>query len=169
MSNKIIDLSYVKKEQKQFLEHLESINNIKYQDAEFNVLYWIILALQSELSEVLNASKIHKIWSKEEVNREHLVEELADLMAHIGNLSNMINENLVLTVEEIQVTAVETTFNRLAYWITTLKWNKRHARNTLKSYMLPGFIELVYSFGFDMDELEVAYKEKMKKNYERFA
>jgi hypothetical protein len=39
MNNKIIDLTYVKNEQKSFLEHLKRVKGINYQEAEFNVPY----------------------------------------------------------------------------------------------------------------------------------
>ena len=167
MNNKVIDLTYVKKEQKDFLEHLKNIKGIDYQDATYNVPYWLIMALQSELGEVLNASLVHKWWIDEEVDREHLIEECADFLAHIGNLAIFLDVDLTLELE-IQVTAVETTFNKIAYWITTLNWNKRHAKYTLTNRLLPLFLELIYSLGFNIDELEMAYKSKMENNYKRF-
>ena len=75
----------------------------------------------------------------------------------------MIFENL-----EIQTTAPEITFNKLAYRITTLSGSKNQARNQLINYLVPLFLELVYSLGFNIEQLEYAYKHKMKNNYERF-
>lgn len=167
MSNKIKDLTYVKKQQNDFLEHLKSIEGINYQVEDFNVPYWLILALQSELSEVLNESLTHKFWTNKKVDREKLVEELADFMAHMGNLANFLEIDMLLNTEEVQVTAIEVTFNRLAYQITTLHLSKKHSRRTFK-IMLMLFGELVYSLGFSFSELEVAYKAKMEKNYEKF-
>ena len=129
---------------------------------------WLILAIHSEVGEVLNASKVHKIWDKSEIDRNHLLEELADLLSHIANLANFLEVDLVLDIQEVQITAVETTFNRLFYRTTTLDWNKRQARYTLTRYILPLFVELLYSFGFSLDDLEEAYKAKLKINYERF-
>ncbi|HSQ89519.1 dUTP diphosphatase [Romboutsia sp.] len=170
MNNKVIDITYVKKEQKDFLEHLKSVKGIKCQDATYNVPYWLILALQSELAEILQASLVHKWWTNEEVDRKHLIEECADFLAHIGNLAIFLDldADLIIELEEIQATAVETTFNKIAYWITTLNWNKRHAKNTLTNRLLPLFLELIYSLGFNIDELEMAYKTKMETNYKRF-
>lgn len=168
MNNKVIDLTYIKNEQKNFLEHLKSAKGINYQDATYNVPYWLILALQSELGEILNASCTHKWWTNAEVDRVHLIEECADFLAHMGNLAIFLDVDLILELEEMQLTAPEITFNKIAYWITTLNWNKRHAKHTLTNRLLPLFLELIYSLGFNIDELEMAYKTKMEKNYERF-
>lgn len=168
MKNKIIDFTYANKEQKNFLEHLESSKGIKYPNETLNVPMWLILALHSELSEVLNASKLHKFWDKSEINREHLIEELGDFLSHMANLANFLEVDLVTEIPEIQVTAPEVVFNQLAYRITTLNWNKRHARNALLNQIVPLFVELVHSFNFTLDELEEAYKRKMQHNYTRF-
>lgn len=46
--SKIIDLNYIKKEQKIFLEYLKSVKGIKYQEDKFQVPMWLTLALLSE-------------------------------------------------------------------------------------------------------------------------
>ena len=159
MKNKVIDFTYANKEQKNFLEHLESSKGIKYPSETLNVPYWLILALHSELSEVLNASKLHKF---------HLIEELGDFLSHMANLANFLEVDLITEIPEIQITSPEITFNQLSYRITTLNWNKRHARNTLIKQIVPSFVELVYSFGFNLEELEAVYHKKMQHNYTRF-
>ena len=168
MKNKIVNFKYANKGQKDFLSHLESAKGVNYQYETLNVPYWLILALHSELSEVLNSSKLHKFWDKSEINREHLIENLAGFLSHMANLANFLEVDLATEIKEIQVTAPEVTFNQLAYRITTLNWNKRHARNTLINQIIPLFVELVHEFDFTLEELEAAYKTKMKKNYTRF-
>ena len=81
MKNKVIDFRYANIEQKAFLEHLEIVNDTKYPNETLNVPMWLILALHSELSEVLNASKLNKFWDKSEVNRAHLIKALSDLLS----------------------------------------------------------------------------------------
>ena len=168
MKSRVIDFTYANKEQKNFLEHLETKNGIKYPNETLNVPMWLILALHSELSEVLNASKLHKFWDKSEINREHLIEELGDFLSHMANLANFLDADLIIEIPERQVTDPEVVFNKLAYRITTLNWNKRHARNALLNQIVPLFVELVDSFNFTLDELEGAYKRKMQHNYTRF-
>lgn len=164
----IADFKYVQKEQKKFLEHLKHVEGINYQDDIFNVPMWLTLSLQSELAEILNASKVHKWWDKHPVNEEHLLEECADFLAHLGNLSNILEVELIAGIEEIQITAIESQINYLAYKITTLPWKKQFARSKLLNNLLPGFVQLVYSLGFDLDQLKEAYMKKMKINYSRF-
>ena len=168
MKNKVIDFRYANIEQKAFLEHLENVNNTKYPNETLNVPMWLILALHSELSEVLNASKLHKFWDKSEINRAHLIEELGDFLSHMGNLANFLEIDLVTEIPEIEITAAEVTFNKLAYRITTLNWSKRHARNTLLNQIIPNFVELLYSFDFSLTELKETYHKKMQHNYTRF-
>lgn len=165
----VVDFKYVQEEQKAFLKHLKHSEGISYQDNIFNVPMWLVLALQSELSEILNASKIHKWWDNQPVNREHLLEECADFLAHLGNLANILETDLVGGVEELQITAVESQINYLAYKITTLPWKKQFARSSLLNNLLPKYVELVYSLGFNLDELKEAYLSKMERNYIRFA
>lgn len=164
----IIDLGYVKKEQNKFLEHLSKVKGYNYQKDSFCVPYWLILALQSELGEILQASMVHKWWSNEKVNEDHLIEECADFLAHLCNVSNILNVDMIFENLEIQTTASEITFNKLAYRITTLSGSKHQARYQLINYLVPLFLELVYSLGFNIDQLEHAYRQKLKKNYERF-
>ncbi len=167
--NRVIDFKWIQKEQKNFLEYLGRLEGVKYQDDIFNVPMWVVLALQSELSEILNASKVHKWWDKEDVNRDHLAEECADFLSHLGNLANILEVELIASVDEVQRTCIESQINYLAYKITTLPWKKQFARNKLLNNLLPGFIQLVYSFGFNIEEIEEAYKIKMQHNYTRFS
>ena len=163
-----VDLTYVNKTQKEFLDHLESVKGINTPKNTLNIPMWLLLGLHSELSEVLNASKLHKFWNKSEINKTHLIEKLGDFLSHMGNLANFLEVDLIVEIPEIQLTAQEVIFNQLYYKITTLNWNKRHARNTLISKSLPLFVQLVYSFGFNLEDLEKVYKRKMVENYSRF-
>lgn len=125
---------------------------------------WLTLALLSELVEVLNETKIHKWWDRLPVNREKLKEELSDLLSHLGNLANELDVDLVVTVDEIQTTSIERQFIYLAYKITTLPWKKMFGKHKLDT-LIAKYVELVYSLGFDMDEIKEAYFKKMEKNY----
>lgn len=162
--SKVIDLNYVKKEQKSFLEHLKSVEGIKYQEEQFQVPMWLTLALISELMEVLNETKIHKWWDRLPVNEEKLKEELSDLLSHIGNLANELDADLIVTVDEVQTTSLERQFIYLAYKITTLPWRKMFGKHKLDT-LVTKYVELVYSLGLDMDQIEEAYFKKMENNY----
>lgn len=162
--SKVIDLNYVKKEQKSFLEYLKSVEGINYQEEQFQVPMWLTLALISELIEVLNETKIHKWWDRLPVNEEKLKEELSDLLSHIGNLANELDADLIVTVDEVQTTSLERQFIYLAYKITTLPWRKMYGKRKLDT-LVTKYVELVYSLGLDMDQIKKAYFSKMKKNY----
>ncbi|MFR3499303.1 MAG: dUTP diphosphatase [Paraclostridium bifermentans] len=162
--SKVIDLNYVKKEQKRFIEHLKSVEGINYQEDKFQVPMWLTLALISELIEVLNETKIHKWWDRLPVNEEKLKEELSDLLSHIGNLANELDADLIVTVDEVQTTSLERQFIYLAYKITTLPWKKMFGRHKLDT-LVTKYVELIYSLGLDMDQIKEAYFKKMDKNY----
>lgn len=162
--SKFIDLNYVKKEQKSFVEHLKCIEGINYQDSKFEVPMWLTLALLSELIEVLNETKIHKWWDRSPVNEERLKEELADMLSHLGNLANELDVDLIASVEETQTTSLEKQFIYIAYKITTLPWRKMFGKHKLDTLIVK-YVELVYSLGFDMEEIREAYFNKMKENY----
>ena len=168
MSN-IVDFKYVQEHQRKFLEHLKNIEGINYQEGIYNVPMWLVLALQSELSEILNETKIHKWWDKQKPNEEHLLEECSDFLAHLGNLANFLEVEMIMSIDEIQTEELEKQFNYLAYKITTLPWKKMFARNKLINCILPAFVQLVYSLGFTLEELKQAYLKKMNTNYSRFS
>ena len=162
--SKIIDLNYVKKEQDKFIEHLKSVEGINYQESKFEVPMWLTLALLSEIVEVLNETKIHKWWDRSQVNQDRLKEELADLLSHLGNLANELDIDLIASVEETQTTSLENQFIYIAYKITTLPWRKMFGKHKLDT-LITKYVELVYSLGFDMEEIREAYFNKMKENY----
>mgnify|MGYP002581126755 CR=1 FL=1 len=127
MKNKVIDFTYANKEQKNFLEHLESSKGIKHPSETLNVPMWLILALHSELSEVLNASKLHKFWDKSEVNREHLIEELGDFLSHMANLANFLEVDLI-TIYEIKWNKSRNDFNVIERDLVTNEFKKLYGK-----------------------------------------
>ena len=161
MENIVIDFTYANKGQKVALEHFKSDNSINIQNETLNVPMGLILALQSGLSKVLIESKLDMFWSKSEVDNKLLIQSLAGFLANMGDLANFLEVDLIAEVQEIQLTAPEVIFNQIAYRITTLNWNKRHARNTLVNQMIPLLLELTQSFKFTVEELEETYKARM--------
>ena len=160
MENIVIDFTYANKGQKEALEQFKSNNSTNIQDEMLNVPMGLILALQSGLSKVLIESKLDMFWDKSEVDNKLLIKSLADFLANMGDLANFLEVDLITEVQEIQLTAPEVIFNQMAYRITTLNWNKRHARNTLVNQMIPLLVELAQSFKFSIEELEKTYKAR---------
>ena len=64
----------------------------------------------------------------------------------------------------MQITAPEVIVVSLNDKINRLTWKKRVARYTLTDKILPLFVELIYSLGFDLNDLKEAYHKKMDKN-----
>ena len=164
MNNKVIDFTYVLEKQKTFSKLLEDKKGIKQPSDIYNVPYSFILGLNSELYEIVNAAKMHKSYTKEKIDREHVIEECADLLSWIGNTANFLEIKLIAEVQEMQITAPEVIVVSLNDKINRLTWNKRTARYTLTGKILPLFTELIYSLGFDLNELKEAYHKKMDKN-----
>lgn len=73
----IINFKYVQEMQNSFCKHLENNKGINYQRESFNVPMWLILAIHSELGEVLNASKVHKVWNKSEIDKNHFIRRIS--------------------------------------------------------------------------------------------
>lgn len=102
MNNKVIDFTYALEKQKTFSKLLEDKKGIKQPSDIYNVPYSFILGLNSELYEIVNAAKMHKSYSKEKIDRDHVIEECADLLSWIGNTANFLEVKLITEVQEIQ-------------------------------------------------------------------
>ena len=161
MKNIVIDLTYANKGQEEALDRFKGNNSTNIQDEMLNVPMGLILALQSGLSKVLIESKLDMFWDKSEADNKLLIKSLADFLGNMGDLANFLEVDLITEVQEIQLTPPEIIFNQMAYRITTLNWNKRHARNTLVNQMIPLLVELTQSFKFSIEELEKTYKARM--------
>ena len=162
----VIDLNYVKKEQDKFSKYLESTKGINTQTNTLKVSEGQILALASELYEVINESKIHKEYDKD-VDRERVIEELSDCLSMIGNIANSLNMDLIVETEITQIENIEKQFIGLNYDILRLNKVSKilFARRKLEELIVPQFINIVYSLGFNLDELKEAYFKKMEENY----
>ncbi|MCE9676582.1 dUTP diphosphatase [Paraclostridium bifermentans] len=164
--SEVIDLNYIKKEQERFAKHLETTKGIKYQEGNLKITEGQILHLQSELFEVLNETKIHKEYD-DDVDRNKLLEELSDCLSCIGNIANSIDVDLIINTEIRQVSDLIKQFRELIYDTSRLDKVPKIgvSRRKLKEIIVPNFINMVYSLGFNLDELREAYFRKMKKNY----
>lgn len=165
--SKVIDLNYVKKEQDKFIGCLHFVEGINYQEGSSKVPKWLILALSSELMEVLNESKVHKWWDTTPRDKNKLLEELSDLLSHLGNLANLLGLEMISDIKVTQERGIESIFTKTAYDILSIELSKTYARTKFPQ-LIVDFIELVYSLGFDMEEIKEAYFIKMSENYLRF-
>lgn len=167
--NKVIDLEYVKKEQESFISHLKTIEGIKYPDSggKGDVPKWLVISLICELIEVVNESKCIKWWDNAPINKERLKEELADLLAHIGNVSNYLCVDLKIEKELPMIKDLKAHVLGMLGDFTTLGFSKYYARNKLV-IITQKYMQLVKYFGYNMNDIKEAYLNKMKMNYRRF-
>lgn len=161
-----IDLNYVKKQQEKFTKKLQEVKGIDCKINTLKITEDQILGLASELYEVINESKIHKAYDPD-VDKEKLIEELSDCLSMIGNIANSLNMDLVVEMEITKVENIKQQFIGLNYDILRLDKVSKNlfARRKIKELILPQFINIVYSLGFNLKDLKEAYLKKMKKNY----
>lgn len=164
----MIDLTNIQKEQCVFIKWLESKPKMINEKNEYKVTKKQALALISELFEVENEVKyVHKWWDKSDIDRENVILELSDFLSHLANISNYLGVDLVMEEEIVQVEDLEGQFLRLTRHIYELPYlsQKFHTKYKIRT-IFREYLQLVYSLGFSIDELEEAYKNKLKSNYE---
>lgn len=114
----------------------------------------------------MNETKIHKEYDND-VDRNKLLEELSDCLSCIGNIANGIDVDLIINTEIRQVSDLIKQFRGLIYDTSRLDKVPKIgvSRKKITELIVPNFINMVYSLGFNLDELKEAYFSKMKKNY----
>lgn len=122
------------------------------------------IAYRVELGEALQEAKFWKYWkkSKGEVDREKLLEELADCLHFAFSLSTHINginchEDMDSDCFEVCENIEEA--NRIA--------NKCFKLHLHGKYVIYDTIDLAIKMGFTLEELEKAYYRKNKINWDR--
>lgn len=165
----IIDLTEVQSSQIEFISYLESKPGIVNPKSKFGVTKGQAIDLLSELIEVCNAAKIQKWWDSSEIDKDHVLEELADLLAHICNIANYLDIKLIHEVEEVQIESIEGHIISLSSDIIQIPFSKNKTFVRHKIFViLTKYIQLVYILGFSIDELKEAYHKKLEINYTRF-
>lgn len=153
----IINFKYVKKERECHLKTYKKFDNINIQNDRFEIPMGHILSLHTNLAEVIN------VWLDNGIGSPLVLEEITFLLCKIGELAVLLDIDLIREIEEIQTDPIEVTVNKLFYRITTLESKKKAInRGTIINYIIPMFVELVYSLGFSLEELEEYYKRGME-------
>lgn len=165
----IIDLRNIQAEQVEFINYLESKPGAINPKSKFGVTKGQAIDLLSELMEVCNASKAQKWWDKSDIDKDSVAEELADLMAHICNIANYLDIDLIHEVEELQIKSIEGIVLAFVQDVILLSNsnNKTFIRHRI-FVILTKYIQLVYALGFNIEELKEVYYKKLKVNYTRF-
>jgi dimeric dUTPase (all-alpha-NTP-PPase superfamily) len=96
-----------------------------------------------------------------------ILEELTDLLSHLGNMANLIDSKMIISINITQTRSLEKIFLGMGFGILSTSFSKGYVRTKFPQ-LLQSFIELVYSLGFNMEEIQEAYFTKMSENYLRF-
>lgn len=165
----IIDLRNIQDKQVEFINYLESKPGVINPKSKFRITKGQAIDLLSELMEVCNAAKVQKWWDKSGVDKAHVAEELADLLAHICNIANYLDIELIHEVEELQIKSIEGVMLAFVQDVILLSNsnNKTFIRHRI-FVILTKYIQLVYALGFNIEEIKDAYYKKLEVNYERF-
>ena len=165
----IIDLRDIQDKQVEFISYLESKPGMINPKSKFGVTKGQAIDLLSELMEVCNAAKVQKWWDKSDVDKEYVAEELSDLLAHICNISNYMDVELLYLVETTPIECIEGHVIALVSDIIQIPYSKNKTFVKHKIFViLTKYIQLVYELGFNIYELKEAYYKKLEKNYTRF-
>lgn len=165
----IIDLRNIQAEQVEFINYLESKPGAINPKSKFGITKGQAIDLISELMEVCNEAKVQKWWDKSDIDKDSVAEELADLMAHICNIANYLDIDLIHEVEELQIKSIEGIVLAFVQDVILLSNsnNKTFIRHRI-FVILTKYIQLVYALGFNIEELKEVYYKKLKVNYTRF-
>ena len=165
----IIGLRDIQDKQVEFINYLESKPGTINPKSKFGVTKGQAIDLLSELMEVCNAAKVQKWWDKSDVDKEYVAEELSDLLAHICNISNYMDVELLHLVETMPIECIEGHVIALVSDIIQIPYSKNKTFIKHKIFViLTKYIQLVYELGFNIYELKEAYYKKLEKNYTRF-
>ena len=165
----IIDLRNIQVEQVEFIKYLESKPGAINPKSKFGVTKGQAIDLLSELMEVCNAAKVQKWWDKSDIDKDRVAEELSDLLAHICNIANYLDIDLIHEVEELQIKSIEGIVLAFVQDVILLSNsnNKTFIRHRI-FVILTKYIQIVYALGFNIDEIKDAYHKKLEIIYTRF-
>lgn len=156
MNNKVIDLNFAKKSRESILSDTEDNNSINTQIKAYSVPMSLIMNFHIDLAHLaLNLNKDYK---------DVMLNDLIMILNRMSDIAIFLDIDLIAEIQEIQVTATEVILNSLFNNVSMLNYKKATSRTKMINRILPLFAELVYSLGFDLNDLEEAYHKKMDKN-----
>lgn len=131
-----------------------------------------VLSLQIELGELANElPEVFKYWSHKKNQYDKALEEYVDCLHFILSIGNHINFDYEGVYQTTLETDIVVTFINLQGTIADMR-SARHrgyTQTTHEAYqhLLNEFIRLGALIGFSWEQIEKAYYDKNKKNYER--
>lgn len=156
MNNKVIDLNFAKKSRESILSDTEDNNSINTQIKAYSVPMSLIMNFHIDLAHLaLNLNKDYK---------DVMLNDLIMILNRMSDIAIFLDIDLIAEIQEIQVTATEVILNSLFNNVSMLNYKKATSRTKMINRILPLFAELVYSLGFDLNDIKEAYHQKMDKN-----
>ena len=156
MNNKVIDLNFAKKSRESILSGTEETNSINTQIKSYSVPMSLIMNFHIDLAHLaLNLNKDYK---------DVMLNDLIMILNRMSDIAIFLDIDLIAEIQEIQVTATEVILNSLFNNVSMLNYKKAISRTKMINRIIPLFAELIYSLGFDLNDLEEAYNKKTDKN-----
>ena len=158
MNNKVIDLNFAKKSRESILSRTEETNSINTQIKSYSVPMSLIIDFHIDLAHLALGLNLNK--DLEDV----MLNDLITILNRMSDIAIFLDIDLIAEVQEVQVTAPEVILNSLFNNVSMLNYKKAISRTKMINRIIPLFAELIYSLGFDLNDLEEAYHKKMDKN-----
>lgn len=111
-------------------------------------------------------NRTNSLYTHAEAHKLTLVEECSDALHFILSLANQLNEQLLDVVERYDNFNQEEWYLEILTDIKNMKWDENNKWRALRDLNID-FYHYYSSLGITTQELEQAYYEKNKVNYER--
>lgn len=158
MNNKVIDLNFAKKSRESILSGTEETNSINTQIKSYSVPMSLIMNFHIDLAHLALGLNLNKDY------KDVMLNDLIMILNRMSDIAIFLDIDLIAEIQEIQVTATEVILNSLFNNVSMLNYKKATSRTKMINRILPLFAELVYSLGFDLNDIKEAYHQKMDKN-----
>ena len=158
MNNKVIDLNFAKKSRELNLSDTGDNNSINTQIKAYSVPMSLIMNFHIDLAHLALGLNLNKDY------KDVMLNDLIMILNRMSDIAIFLDIDLIAEIQEIQVTATEVILNSLFNNVSMLNYKKATSRTKMINRILPLFAELVYSLGFDLNDIKKAYHQKIDKN-----
>ena len=158
MNNKVIDLNFAKKLRESILSNEKDNSNINIQKEIYSMPMNLIINFHIDLAHLALGLTLNKDL------KDVMLNDLIMILNRMSDIAIFLDIDLIAEVQEIQVTAPEVILNSLFNNVSMLNYKKTTSRIKMINRILPLFAELVYSLGFDLNDIKKAYHQKIDKN-----
>lgn len=158
MNNKVIDLNFAKKLRESILSNEKDNSNINIQKEIYSMPMNLIINFHIDLAHLALGLTLNKDL------KDVMLNDLIMILNRMSDIAIFLDIDLIAEIQEIQVTATEVILNSLFNNVSMLNYKKATSRTKMINRIIPLFAELIYSLGFDLNDLEEAYNKKTDKN-----